>query len=281
MWYLYITQSKLYMHVRAGGCSPFKYQTRTSRRHHCQKRACSTNHTRIIFKNGISQGNYMVTKSPVQWYPRIFKSILNSSLTYIKCLDYLHFQASFSPVFFLLQVQGLSCDFCPEKRVCLGFIEGTFSNLSLQGRHFRGGKDREEESIREDRDKESQREGQGARGREREKRSRKEEIRSIRLPDKLNQSINPRPFITPKMYILYTTSSEWEKWSSSIDYNNTCQQKVDHILYLSSMYTDFIGGLIRANMSEPGLDMKYVRHVWICYSTFIPKPRKPAFIWDW
>jgi len=116
--------------------------------------------------------------------------------------------ASFSPVFFLLQVQGLSCDFCPEKCVCLGFIEGTFSNFSLQGRHFRGGKDREEESRREDRDKESQREGQGARGREREKRSRKEEIRSIRLPDKLNQSINPRPFITPKMYILYTTSSE-------------------------------------------------------------------------
>ena len=103
------------------------------------KCACSTNHTRIIFKNGISQGNYMVTKLPVQWYPRIFKSILNSSLTYIKCLDYLHFQASFSPVFFLLQVQGVSCNFCPEKVVCLGFIEGTFSNLSLQGRHFRGG----------------------------------------------------------------------------------------------------------------------------------------------
>ena len=144
------------------------------------KCACSTNHTRIIFKNGISQGNYMVTKLPVQWYPRIFKSILNSSLTYIKCLDYLHFQASFSPVFFLLQVQGVSCDFCPEKVVCLGFIEGTFSNLSLQGRHFRGGKDREEGqggSRREDRDKESQREGQGARGREREKRSRKEEIK--------------------------------------------------------------------------------------------------------
>jgi len=47
------------------------------------------------------------------------------------------------------------------------------------------------------------------------------------------------------------------------------------------MYTDFIGGLIRANMSEPDLDMKYVRHVWICYSTFIPKSRNPAFIWDW
>jgi len=139
----------------------------------------------------------MVTKLPVQWYPRIFKSILNSSLTYIKCLNYLHFQASFSPVSFLLQVQGLSCDFCPEKLLCLGFIEGTFSNLSLQGRHFRGGKDREEESRREDGGKESQREGQGARGREREKRSREKEIRSIRLPDKLNQSINPQAIHHP------------------------------------------------------------------------------------
>jgi len=81
-------------------------------------------------------------------------------------------------------------------------------------------------------------------------------------------------------YSLPPTSSEREKWSSSIDYNNTCQQKVDHILYLSCMYTDFIGGLIRANMSEPDLDMKYVRHVWIYYSTFIPKSRKPAFNWD-
>ena len=81
-------------------------------------------------------------------------------------------------------------------------------------------------------------------------------------------------------YSLPPTSSVREKWSSSIDYNNTCQQKVDHILYLSCMYTDFIGRLIRANMSEPDLDMKYVRHVWICYSTFIPKSRKPAFIWD-
>jgi len=39
------------------------------------------------------------------------------------------------------------------------------------------------------------------------------------------------------------------------------------------MCTDFIGRLIRANMSEHGLHMRYVRHVW--------KSRKPAFIWDW
>ena len=171
--WLYITQSKLYMYIQAGGRSPFKYQTRTSRRHHCQKCACSTNHTRIIFKNGISQGNYMVTKLPVQWYPRIFKSILNSSLTYIKCLDYLHFQASFSPVFFLLQVQGLSCDFCPEKRVGLGFIEVTFPNLSLQGDtsgEGRTGRKRAEgrTGIKRVKERGREREGEkGKRGRER------------------------------------------------------------------------------------------------------------------
>jgi len=106
----------------------------------------------------------LLLQLPVQWYPRIFKSILNSSLTYIKCLDYLHFQASFSPVFFLLQVQGLSYDFCPEKRVCLGFIEGTFSNLSLQGRHFRGGKDRAEGRTGITRAKERGREREGEKG---------------------------------------------------------------------------------------------------------------------
>jgi len=29
-------------------------------------------------------------------------------------------------------------------------------------------------------------------------------------------------------------------------------------------------------MSEPDLDMKYVRHHWISYSTFIPNSRKPV-----
>ena len=45
----------------------------------------------------------------------------------------------------------------------------------------------------------------------------------------------------------------------------------------SAVYIDLIGGLIGANMSEPHIDMKCVRHVWICYSTVIPKSRKPAF----
>ena len=115
----------------------------------------------------------MVTKLPVKWYPRIFKSILNSSLTYIKCLDYLHFQASFSPVFFLLQVQGLSCDFCPEKRVGLGFIEVTFPNLSLQGDtsgEGRTGRKRAEgrTGIKRVKERGREREGEkGKRGRER------------------------------------------------------------------------------------------------------------------
>jgi len=102
----------------------------------------------------------VVTKLPVQWYPRIFKSILNSSLTY---------QASFSPVLFLLQVQEVdrvSCDICPEELICLRFKERTFSNLSLGivqqfhsgARHFRRGKDREKASRREDRVKERVRE---------------------------------------------------------------------------------------------------------------------------
>ena len=33
---------------------------------------------------------------------------------------------------------------------------------------------------------------------------------------------------------------------------------------------DLIGGLIGAKMSEPDLNMKYVKHDWISYSTFIP-----------
>jgi len=37
----------------------------------------------------------------------------------------------------------------------------------------------------------SEREGQGVRGRKREKGSRNKETRSIRLPDKINQGINP------------------------------------------------------------------------------------------
>jgi len=84
-------------------------------------------------------------------------------------LDYLHFQASFSPVLLLLQVQEVdrvSCNVCPEKLICLRFKERTFSNLSLGivqqfhsgTRHFRRGKDKEKANRREDRAKERGRE---------------------------------------------------------------------------------------------------------------------------
>ena len=63
----------------------------------------------------------------------------------------------------------------------------------------------EREGQRESEQKggQSEREGQGVRGRKREKGSRNKETRSIRLPDKLNQGINPLAIITPKMYTLY------------------------------------------------------------------------------